>query len=100
MSRRHLPLFVLLAVPLLGAADTGPRPRQSTGGDFALRQWTVDAGGGAAVGGDLSMQGVIGQADAAESAGGTYMLYGGFVRPAARTESPEQLFANGFESAQ
>ena len=47
---------------------------------FSISWWTVDGGGGVAMssGGEYTIQGTIGQADAGSSHGGDYGLEGGF----------------------
>ena len=47
---------------------------------FSISWWTVDGGGGISqsTGGEYTLQGTIGQADAGASQGGDYDLEGGF----------------------
>ncbi len=45
---------------------------------FQIDWYTIDSGGGAASGGSFSLNGTIGQPDAASSAGGTFDCAGGF----------------------
>jgi hypothetical protein len=45
---------------------------------YQLNWSTLDAGGGQCAGGPYTVQGTLGQPDAATSAGGAYTLYGGF----------------------
>lgn len=47
-------------------------------GDYDVRWYTIDGGGGRCSGGDFVLVGTIGQADAGEMAGGDYELSGGF----------------------
>ena len=49
----------------------------ATGG-LSLPWWTADGGGGASAGGEYTLQGTIGQADAGAMSGGAYTLSGGF----------------------
>ncbi len=48
------------------------------GGDFDLRWWTVDGGGGTSTGGDFVLRGTIGQPDAGTHSGGGFEMRGGF----------------------
>ncbi len=48
---------------------------------LSLSWWTIDGGGGTAVGGDLTLMGTIGQPDAGSLTGGQYTLTGGFWSP-------------------
>jgi hypothetical protein len=45
---------------------------------YDLSWWTVDGGGGAAVGGPYTLTGTAGQPDAGVLSGGPYTLGGGF----------------------
>ena len=47
-------------------------------GDLSLPWWTADGGGGYSAGGEFTLQGTIGQADAGAMSGGPYTLSGGF----------------------
>jgi len=49
-----------------------------SGGDYDLSWRTVDGGGGSSSGGGYTLQGTVGQPDAATWAGGGYALAGGF----------------------
>lgn len=73
--RRHwkasllfLGLMVLLAATASAMSGTGWR----------IDWFTVDAGGGLAAGGDFTLQGTAGQADAGQLTGGSYIVDGGF----------------------
>ena len=59
---------------------------------FSISWWTVDGGGGVSqsTGGEYTLQGTIGQADAGSSQGGDYGLEGGFW--AGLREWVEQFF--------
>jgi hypothetical protein len=63
-------LVVLLALASGALAQSG--------GEYDLSWWTVDGGGGRSSGGGYTLQGTIGQPDAATLAGGEYTLAGGF----------------------
>jgi hypothetical protein len=67
-----------------------------SGGTFAIRRSTLDAGGGHAAGGAYAIVGTAGQADAHYSEGGSYALRGGFWG-AGGNVSPDAIFADGFE---
>jgi hypothetical protein len=54
-----------------------------SGGGYDLTWNTIDNGGILSSGGDYTLHGTIGQADAGELAGGGYTLAGGFWRSAA-----------------
>jgi hypothetical protein len=57
--------------------------------DYTLQWWTVDAGGITfASGGNYSLGGTAGQADAGVLTGGAYTLAGGFWRGGAPVETP------------
>ena len=45
---------------------------------YAIDWFTIDGGGGQSSGGTYTLQGTIGQPDAATSSGGRYTLHGGF----------------------
>jgi hypothetical protein len=61
--------------------------------EYDLSWFCIDGGGGTSTGGDYSLSGTIGQADAGVLSGGNYTLVGGFwsaVAPApSSTPSPE-----------
>jgi len=65
--------FVLISLLLLSLGFTA-----TAGGNLVLDWWTVDGGGGVSSGGDYTMAGTIGQADAGMLGGGNYALQGGF----------------------
>ena len=70
---------------------------QSSGGDFAITKSTIDNGGGISTGGDFSLTGTIGQADANHqtSTGGDFALAGGFWADATVIDL---IFKDSFES--
>jgi len=76
MLKKRVVLLVLLifclAIGTVIAAPGGP-----TGG-FSINWWTVDGGGGTSHNGPYALSGTIGQADAGELTGGSYVLVGGF----------------------
>ncbi len=68
-----------------------------SGGDFNIKKSTIDTGGGQSAGGDFSVTGTIGQADASKIvSGGNFSLTGGFwnEKPVIREDL---MFTNGFE---
>jgi hypothetical protein len=71
---------------------------QPAGGDFVITSSTIDGGGARSSGGDFSLTGTIGQHDASiqSSAGGSFLLAGGFW--ARGTKALDLLFKDGFES--
>ena len=78
ITRRKLAgLGVALAL-LAGTLSAAPS------GTFSIDWWTVDGGGGASSGGDFTLSGTAGQADAGTLAGGGLSLQGGFWAGAAR----------------
>jgi hypothetical protein len=84
--------YLLAIFPLL--SFTMPTYSQS-GGNFIIDEFTIDNGGGRSLGGDFSLQGTIGQADAStEVSGGNFSLKGGFW-PSSFTS--DLIFEDGFE---
>ena len=74
-KRKALSLTLALAIGLLA---TGIVLAQ-TGNGYDLTWWSVDGGGGSVSGGEYSLAGTVGQADAAPAlTGGDYTLYSGF----------------------
>jgi len=68
---------------------------QATDGNYELRRFSVDNGGGVSSGQGFSVTGSIAQADAsARSFGGQFAASGGFWGLAA---AGNELFSNGFE---
>lgn len=67
--------LLLLTSVVLAGADS-----------FNLAWWTVDGGGGTSSGGDYTLSGTIGQADAGQMQGGDYQLHGGFWAPIAAAQ--------------
>ena len=84
-------LFAALCLAL--SAGAGPQP---SGGDFVLRDSTIDAGGGRSEGGQLAIEATIGQFDTAVLSGGGFRLDAGFWTTTG--ERPDLLFSDGFES--
>lgn len=67
---RGLLLILLVSILLSGAAFAL--------GGYNLSWWTVDGGGEESTGGDYTLVGTIGQADAGSMAGDGYLINGGF----------------------
>ena len=62
--------------------------------DFDIIKSTIDGGGGLSSGGEFSIQGTIGQADATTAlSGGDFSLIGGFWEPL----NDDLIFINGFD---
>lgn len=82
--------LLLLAVCV---APAGGTPLQ--GGDFSVTRSVIAGGGGAAAGGQFSLTGTIGQAEAQPQAatGGGFTLAGGFWARAS-----DLIFSDSFES--
>ena len=69
-------------------------------GDFAIDSWTVDGGGEMfSTGGDFSLGGTIGQADAGVMTGGDFELQGGFWAVAAAPCDPCDTDCDGMVNA-
>ncbi|MBL4658847.1 MAG: hypothetical protein JKY19_00695 [Alcanivoracaceae bacterium] len=68
---------------------------QSSGGNFEIKTHTIGNGGGLSVGGNFSLNGTIGQADAHTSENDTFKLEGGFW-PHGNSQS-DLIYQNGFE---
>lgn len=74
------------------AAGAGPQP---AGGDFVMRNSTIDAGGGRSEAGPLTIEATIGQFDTAVLSGGGLRLEAGFWTTVGRQR--ELIFSDGFE---
>ncbi|RYD14662.1 MAG: hypothetical protein EOP90_11955 [Lysobacteraceae bacterium] len=81
----------LLALALCAAALDA-----QSGGGFAIRRSTVDAGGGPSASGAYAVTGTVGQPDAHYSEGGAYAVRGGFWGAGGNLPS-DAIFADGFE---
>jgi|GEM_PF-6842613 len=84
MRKIHLSILASVLALVFGAAAAAAQ----VGGGFELSWFTVDGGGGVASGGQYSMEGTIGQADAGQHTGGQYELQAGFWNADAATPSP------------
>lgn len=84
-SRLLFPLALVLTCSVLA---------QSSGGEFEISGYTIDAGGGTSTGSTFELTGTIAQPDASvgPSTGGEFVLAGGFWARAA-----DLLFSDGFE---
>jgi hypothetical protein len=94
MQRKYL-FFIFLSALLATALIAGP----PSGGDYVISKSTVDNGGSVSTGGDFVLTGTIGQSDANAdtSAGGEYLLAGGFWALAAEPIFTDAIFSDGFE---
>jgi hypothetical protein len=81
----NAPLRSALAVAGLALATTSARAQ------FTIDWYTIDGGGGRAVGGTLDLNGTIGQPDAGSAAGGPFQINGGFWTGVA---TPQACYAN------
>jgi len=77
ITRRKLAVLGVALALLAGTLSAAPS------GTFSIDWWTVDGGGGASSGGDFTLSGTAGQADAGALAGGGFSLQGGFWAGAA-----------------
>jgi len=78
---------------------TGFASALSTGGDFEIHSQTVDNGGGLSSGGNFSVNGTFGQADASpqKATGGNFEMAGGFWANTFILDLLEVIFIDGFE---
>jgi hypothetical protein len=93
VAMRRSPLragwWVLLA---LGAGAI----HAQSGGTFAIRRSTLDAGGGPSAAGPYAVTATVGQPDAHYSEGGSYAVRGGFWGAGGNVLS-DAIFADGFD---
>lgn len=68
----------LLAVLIMAVSGVSGRALASSGGDYVLDWYTIDAGGGTSSGGEYVLNGTAGQIDAGLMSGGDYAVAGGF----------------------
>lgn len=72
-----------------------PALAETRGTSFEIRRPSIDAGAGAASGGDFSLRGVIGQPEASPPTAGTnFSLQPGFFSPL--VPRPDAIFSDGF----
>ena len=75
MKNKTMASIARLAVSiLLLAILAGP----AASGQYELSWYTIDGGGGTSSGGPYTITGTIGQPDAADSQGGSFIVLGGF----------------------
>lgn len=74
---KHVSSIIWVALLLLLLSST----LASAQGGIAMRDFSVDAGGGVSRGGRFTLTGVIGQPDAATSSGGSFTVQGGLLDP-------------------
>lgn len=92
--RRGVGICVLLAVLAFGVVAVRA---QSSSASFQVPRQSIDAGAGRASSASYSVQGTVGQPDAAGVAtSATYALRGGFQR-AVVAPAADPIFRNGFE---
>lgn len=72
--KRKLSILITLLVLLLTTLTVSAQ----SGDGFDLSWSTIDGGGGTSIGGNYSLSGTVGQADAGVQSGGGYTLAGGF----------------------
>ncbi len=77
MKRLRIVAIMLVVCLLILAAGLA---LAQTGGGFEMRQYTIDGGGGASLGGPFVVRGTIGQAAAGTLSNGAFVLHGGFWR--------------------
>ncbi|KPL80486.1 hypothetical protein [Herpetosiphon geysericola] len=89
MQRRQRRWGLLIGVFALAVTVVGGISAASSM-DFEHGWFTIDSGGGSASGSGYTIDGTIGQPDAASTSGGGYVLNGGFWTPHDTTK--KQLF--------
>lgn len=89
-----LGVFVVLSLVVAAPATFA----RAEGGNFKLTKSTIDNGGGSSSGGEFTLTGTIGQADASgpTASGGGFRLSGG-LWPGSIAEPPGVLFSDSFE---
>ena len=80
MKRQRLMITLAILIVILIAFGATTVLAQS--GGYSLDWFSIDNGGGQAIGGDYALNGVIGRADAGLLNGGAYTLNGGFLQTA------------------
>ena len=83
--------IVWLALLVPGALADNPPP---SGGEFVIRNSSIDSGSGGGAGGDIAVTGTIGQPDAGVTTGENFTVRGGFRTFKAPSD---RVFRNGFE---
>ncbi len=91
MSRRAVRTGWMLALALCAGGI-----HAQSGGSFAIRRSTLDAGGGRSEAAAYALTGTAGQPDAHYSEGGAYALRGGFWGAGGNVLS-DVIYADGFE---
>ena len=97
MTNKKVLVLTALTVLILSAIIISSGALAQSGGDFEITKSTIDGGGGTSAGGDFSLTGTIGQADAnpQKSSGGEFSLAGGFW---ANATIIDLIFKDSFES--
>lgn len=91
-GKRWIALVLAATLGLALVAAAGPQP---AGGDYVLRDSTIDSGGTRSEQGSLAVEATIGQFDTAVLSGGGFRLQAGFWSTAG--ERADLLFSDGFE---
>jgi len=92
-----LQLTLLATAAMIGSASIAWS--QSAGGPYEVTKHTIDNGGQRSEGGDFTLTGTIGQADAAPAAtGGNFSLQSGFWTAKPSGPLDELMFSDGFEA--
>jgi hypothetical protein len=78
IKRIFIPGTVVMLLLLATLFIFTSRGAASSGGDFDLVWFTMDAGGGTSTGGNFALSATIGQPDAGEMDSGALHLQGGF----------------------
>ena len=99
LGRFLFALFALGASVGIAGASGASEPQDTEGPAppplYELRAWTLEGGGGEALGGAYGVRGSMGQPEPYFSQGGSFRLQGGFLPGRA---SGGHIFENGFES--
>jgi hypothetical protein len=97
-----LAVVVLSSCVTLSASEATSAGASSGGAGFEIPWFSIDGGAAESQGGGFSLRGTIAQPDSAITAGGTFVLTGGFLA-VQRTQGPCNsaglIFCDGFESA-
>ena len=87
MIKKKKVLFLVLALVMSQAY-----------GQYEMRKYSINSGGGKTTGGDYVINSSIGQIDASSvKTGGNYTLNAGFWHPKDTTPQTDLIFTNGFE---
>ena len=101
----HLPSAIPRSVPLgvvvlfLAVAPDAPASPLAEGGAYALSRQVIATGGGHSSGGVFDLHGTVGQSLTGASGNGPAAVLSGFWQPIDQIPATENLFMDGFESA-